>query len=102
MMQNILISNKQKKITSHIRLETLMWQIFRPLKGRVRPITGLEGPEGEQKYSTTHLWPWRYKGWVVSTTSRTLYPREITGTHCTAGWGGPQRQSGRVYLDYWN
>jgi hypothetical protein len=47
MMQNILISNQQKKITSHIRIETLMWQIFRPLKGKVRPITDPEGPEGE-------------------------------------------------------
>jgi hypothetical protein len=28
-------------------------------------------------------------GWVVSTTPRPLYPREIPGTHCTGGWVGP-------------
>jgi hypothetical protein len=30
------------------------------------------------------------KGWVVSTTPRPLYPREILGTHCTGGWVGPR------------
>jgi hypothetical protein len=30
------------------------------------------------------------KGWVVSTTPRPLYPREISGTHCTGGWVGPR------------
>ena len=29
-------------------------------------------------------------GWVVSTTSRPLYPRERPGTHCTGGWVGPR------------
>jgi hypothetical protein len=28
--------------------------------------------------------------WVVSTTPRPLYPREIPGTHCTGGWVGPR------------
>jgi hypothetical protein len=28
-------------------------------------------------------------GWVVSTTARPLYPREISGTHCTGGWVDP-------------
>jgi hypothetical protein len=28
-------------------------------------------------------------GWVVSTTSRPLYPRERPGTHCTGSWVGP-------------
>jgi hypothetical protein len=26
--------------------------------------------------------------WVVSTTPRSLYPRERLGTHCTGGWVG--------------
>jgi hypothetical protein len=30
------------------------------------------------------------RGWVVSTTPRPLYPREILGTHCTGGWVGPR------------
>jgi hypothetical protein len=30
------------------------------------------------------------RGWVVSTTPRPLYPREIPGTHCTGGWVGPR------------
>jgi hypothetical protein len=29
-------------------------------------------------------------GWVVSNTSRPLYPRERTGTHCLEGWVGPR------------
>jgi hypothetical protein len=28
------------------------------------------------------------RGWVVSTTPRSLYARERPGTHCTAGWVG--------------
>jgi hypothetical protein len=30
------------------------------------------------------------RGWVVSTTTRSLYPRERPGTHCTGGWVGPR------------
>jgi NhaP-type Na+/H+ or K+/H+ antiporter len=30
------------------------------------------------------------RGWVVNTTPRPLYPREIPGTHCTGGWVGPR------------
>ena len=29
-------------------------------------------------------------GWVVSTTSRPLYPWERPGTHCIGGWVGPR------------
>jgi hypothetical protein len=28
--------------------------------------------------------------WVVSTTPRPLYPREISGNHCTGDWVGPR------------
>jgi hypothetical protein len=30
------------------------------------------------------------RGWVVSTTSWPLYPRERPGTHCTGGWVDPR------------
>jgi hypothetical protein len=30
------------------------------------------------------------RGWVVSTTPRPLYLREIPGTHCIGGWVGPR------------
>jgi len=29
-------------------------------------------------------------GWVVNATPRSLYPREIIGTHCIGGWVGPR------------
>jgi hypothetical protein len=29
-------------------------------------------------------------GWVVNATSRSLYPRERSGTHCKGGWVGPR------------
>ena len=29
-------------------------------------------------------------GWVVNTTPRPLYPRELPHTHCTGGWVGPR------------
>jgi hypothetical protein len=32
----------------------------------------------------------RYKGWVINATPRPLYPRERSGTHCTAGRVGPK------------
>ena len=28
--------------------------------------------------------------WVVRTTPRPLYPREVPGTHCIEGWVGPR------------
>jgi hypothetical protein len=33
---------------------------------------------------------------VVSTTPRSIYPRERPGTHCTGGWVGP-----KAGLDVW-
>ena len=29
-------------------------------------------------------------GWVVNATPRSLYPREIHGTHCIGGWVAPR------------
>jgi len=29
-------------------------------------------------------------GWLVSATSRPLYPQEEPGTHCIRGWVGPR------------
>ena len=64
-------------------------------KGKGHPITGHEGPEVEQMYTPTLPSTSAVDGgWVVSTTPRSLYRRERTGTHCTGGWVGP-----RVGLD---
>ena len=53
-------------------------------------ITGHEGSEGEQMYSSTLPSTSALDaGWVVSTTPRLLYPRERPGTHCIGGWVGP-------------
>jgi hypothetical protein len=30
------------------------------------------------------------KGWVVSTTPQSLFPRQRPGAHCTRGWVGPR------------
>jgi hypothetical protein len=45
------------------------------------------------------------RGWVVSTTSRTLYPRERPGTNWTGGWVGPRAgldvcEKFRLHLDF--
>ena len=48
--------------------------IIPPLK--VRPRTGLEGPEGKKRYSSTLSLTSALDGeWVVNATSRPLYPR---------------------------
>jgi hypothetical protein len=60
--------------------------------GKVRPITGHQGPRGGgvevylYSVSTSAL----EGGWVVSTTPRPIYPQEIPGTHCTEGWVCPR------------
>ena len=64
-------------------------------KGKGHPITGHEGPEGEQMYNSTLSSTSALDGgWVVNATPRPLYPRERPGTHCTGGYVGP-----RVGLD---
>jgi hypothetical protein len=44
------------------------------------------------------------RGWVVSTTSRPVYLRERSSTHCTGGWEGPRAgldvyEKSRVHRD---
>ena len=57
------------------------------LKVKVLPITGHEGPEGEQRYSPSLSLPRHldWGGWSAPRTGR-FTPRERPGTHCTAGW----------------
>ena len=61
-------------------------------KGKVLPITGHEGPEGKQMYSSTLPSSSVLDGgvWVVKATPRPLYPREGPGTHCIGGWVDPR------------
>jgi len=59
-------------------------------KGKVHPIIGHEGPEGEWRYSSTLSLTSALDGWMVNATPRPLYPRERPGTHCTGGWVGPR------------
>jgi hypothetical protein len=54
-------------------------------KGKVHPITGLEGLEGERGAALLFLDLGARRGWVVSTTPRPFYPRERPGTHCIGG-----------------
>jgi len=61
------------------------------VKGKVHPRTGHEGPEVEQRYSSTlSLTSALDGGWVVNATPRSLYPWERPGTHCIGGWVGPR------------
>ena len=62
-----------------------------PPSTKGHPITGHEGPEGEQRYTPTlPSTPALDGGWVVNATPRPLYPRERPGTRCTGGWVGPR------------
>jgi len=63
-------------------------------KGKVHPRTGHEGPEVEQRYSSTLSLTSLLEGWVVNARPRLLYPLERPGTYCIRGWVGP-----RVGLD---
>ena len=54
-------------------------------------ITGHEGPDGGQMYSSTLPSTSALDvGWVVNATPRPLYPQETPGTHCIGGWVGPR------------
>ena len=59
-------------------------------KGKVHPRTGHEGPEGEQRYTSTLSLTSGQMGWVVNATPRPLYPQERLGTHCIGGWVVPR------------
>ena len=74
------------------RVETLQFGSWVKVKvGKVLPITGHEGPEGEYRYSHTLFMTSALRwGWVVSTKPLPLYPQERPGTHCTVGWVGPR------------
>jgi hypothetical protein len=50
----------------------------------------LESPERGRGIALHSLGLGARRGWVVRTTPRPLYPREIPGTHCTGGWVGPR------------
>ena len=64
------------------------WQ--RHCKGKVRPGTGHEGPEGEYKHSSTLSLNSAPDGDGWSKPPRPLYPRERLDTHCKGGWVGPR------------
>ena len=56
-------------------------------KDKGHPITGHEGPEGEQMYSSTLPSTSALDGgWVASTTPRPPYHRDRPVTHCLGGW----------------
>jgi hypothetical protein len=57
--------------------------------GKIHPVTGREGTEGDWRYGFSLCLTSVLEGWMVSATLRPLYPRERTGTHCTGGWVDP-------------
>ena len=67
------------------------------VKGKVHPITGHGGPEGEERYgSTISLTSALDGGWEVNVTPRPLYPPGKTRYPLHRRLGGPQDRSGRV------
>jgi hypothetical protein len=54
------------------------------------PLIGPEGPEGGRVITLFFPDIGARRGWVVSTTLRSFYPRERPGTHCTGVWVGPR------------
>jgi hypothetical protein len=59
--------------------------------GKVHPRKGHEGPEREQKYSSTlSLTSALDGGWVVKATPWPLYRRERAGARCIGGLVGPR------------
>ena len=70
----------------------------RVIKGKVHPRTGHDGPEGEQRQSSTlSLSSALVGGWVVNATPRPLYPRKRDPIPSVqeVGWAS-QSRSGRV------
>ena len=67
-------------------------------KGKVHPRTGNEGPEGQQRYSSTLcLTSALDRGWVVNATPRPLYPPgKETRYPLSRRLGGPQGRSERA------
>ena len=58
-------------------------------KGKFLPITGHEGPEGEQKYILPSNSVLDGGEWSMSRLGR-FYLQERPGTHCIGGWVGPR------------
>ena len=57
--------------------------------GRSHPFIGHEGPQGEQRYSSTLFLTSALEGVRGQRhASAAPYPRERPGTHCTGGWVG--------------
>ena len=78
---------------------TLITSINYALKryGKVRPRTGHEGPEEEQRYSSTLSLTLVLDGgrWLMPRPGH-LTPSKKPGTHCRGGWVGP-----RAGVDGW-
>jgi hypothetical protein len=68
------------------------------------PVTDSKAQRGGRGIALLFLDLGASRGWVVSTMSRPLYPRERPGTHCTGGWVGPRAgldvcEKSRLYRD---
>ena len=77
---------RSHKVTKVSKLSILSRKLpcFLKGKGKARPRTGHEGPDGEQTHSSTLPSTSVLDGWVVNATFRPLYPRGRPGTHCRA------------------
>ena len=65
------------------------WILHVILLGRFHPFTGHEGPQGEQRYSSTPFQTSALEGVRGQRHAPAApYPRERPGIHCTGGWVG--------------
>ena len=48
----------------------------------------MQAQSGREGVAPTHSQHCSRRGWVVSTTTRSLYSRERPGAHCTGDWVG--------------
>ena len=62
---------------------------IKSILGRFHPFTGHEGPQGEQRYSSTLFQTSTLEGVRGQRHAQAApYPRERPGTHCRGGWVG--------------
>ena len=83
--------NSSKRATTDPRLRPRGHWNRQILVIKVHPITGHEGPEGEQMYSSTlpSTSALDRGGWSTPRPGRFI-PQESPGTHCIGGWVGPR------------
>ena len=66
--------------------------IYVKVEGKIHPMTGHEGPVGEQRYSSTFSLTSALDdgGWLTPRPGRFTHGKQTQCTHCIGGWVGPR------------